>query len=326
MKKRSCIVAISFLVILGMIDASLEAADYPVRAITVINPWPPGGLFDAQGRAFTSVAEKYLGKPMVVLNKPGGSGMIGIQAIVQAAPDGYSLGVVGSYVGYVIEGEIANGRKPPFSWDDLIPIGSFTLSPTLVVVPYDSPWKTLADLIKDCKAKPDHYAFSSGGKYSGSHLPAEIFMRATGIKARHVPFTGGGPALTALVGGHVDFATQFVPAVLPLAQGNKLRILASQSNRRLKSIPDVPTVRELGIDAENQSWVGIAVPQKTPADIVEKLREVFKKVTEDKSFVNIIETQGDEVYYMKSDDVARYWENESEKLAKLYKQLVQEKQ
>jgi len=326
MKRVLCTVAISAILFLNAVYGPVEAADYPTRPITAINPWPPGGLFDAQGRAFASVAEKYLGKPVVVLNKPGGSGMIGIQAIVQAAPDGYSLGVVGSYVGYVIEGEIANGRKPPFSWNDLVPIGSFTLTPTLVVVPYNSPWKTLPDLIRDCRARPDHYAFSSGGKYSGSHLPAEIFMRATGIKARHVPFTGGGPALTALVGGHVDFATQFVPAVLPLAQGNKLRILASQSNRRLKSIRDEPTVKELSIDAENQSWVGIAVPQRTPSDIVEKLRGAFKKVTEDKSFINIIETQGDEVYFMNSTDVARYWENESERLAKLYKQLVQEKQ
>jgi len=192
------------------------------------------------------------------------------------------------------------------------------------VVPYNSPWKTLADLIKDCKAKPGHYAICSGGLYGASHLPAEVLMKATGIKIRHVPYKGGGPCLASLVGGHEDFATQYPTASIPLARGNKIRVLAVQGNRRLKSIPQVPTVKELGVDAEFYFWLGVAAPKKTPAPILQKLKETLKKVAEDESFIKVIENQGDEVRFMGSDELAKYAVKESAMYAKLYKQLLLE--
>jgi tripartite-type tricarboxylate transporter receptor subunit TctC len=223
-----------------------------------------------------------------------------------------------------IEWEIANGRKPPVARQDFITIGTIVSDSPLVVVAYDSPWKTLADLINDCKAKPDHYAFSSGGLYGGSHLPAEVLMRGAGIKARHVPYQGGGPVLTAVVGKHVDFAAQFPAATIPLARGNKLRLLALQGEVRLKSIPDVPTVKELGINAEYYSWIGIGVPKKTPMNIVEKLRDVAAKVAKDKLFIDTVETAGDEVRFMDGDKLAKFWDAESEKVGKLLTELIKE--
>jgi tripartite-type tricarboxylate transporter receptor subunit TctC len=304
---------------------SLKAADYPTKPITIINPFAPGGSHDLLGRAFASVAEKYFKQPVVVINKPGASGHIGGLAGVQAAPDGYTLTENSAGMTGALEWDIAEGRKPPYTRQDFISIIALNMSPTLVVIPYNSPWKTLADLINDCKAKPSHYAFSSGGLYTMSHIPAELLMRAAGVKCRHVPYNGGGPALTALVGGHVDFATQFPSTSTPLARGNKLRMLAVQSDRRLKSIPDVPSVKELGVDAEYYGWVGLCVPKKTPAPIIEKLRETAKKVVEDKSYVDIIEKLGDEVRYMVGEDLTKYWDSESERIAKLYKQMLAEK-
>lgn len=198
------------------------------------------------------------------------------------------------------------------------------MSPSLVIIPYNSPWKTLGDLIKDCKAKPGHYAFSSGGMYQGSHIPAELLMMNAGIKCRHVPYTGGGPAISAVVGGHVDFATQYPATSIPLAQGKKLKILAVQSNRRIAAIPDIPTVKELGIDAEWYLWVGILAPKKTPPDIVKKLRDVTAKVVKEPSFIAAIENTGDELSYMGGEELAKFWDLESEKLAKLYAQMPKE--
>jgi tripartite-type tricarboxylate transporter receptor subunit TctC len=304
---------------------SVEAADYPTKPITLINPFSPGGSHDMLGRAFALVAEKYLGHPVIVVNKPGASGQIGGLAGAQAAPDGHTLTENSASMTGALEWEIAEGRKPSYTRHDFISIIALNMSPPLVIVPYNSPWRTLADLIKDCKAKPGHYAFSSGGLYSMSHIPTELLMKAVGITCRHVPYNGGGPAVTAVVGGHVDFATQFPSSSLPLAKGNKLRVLAVQGDKRLKSIPDVPSVKELGIGAEYYAWVGICAPVKTPNPIVEKLREAAKKVVEDKAYVDMIENLGDEVRYMTGDELTKYWDAESERIAILYKDIIKKK-
>jgi tripartite-type tricarboxylate transporter receptor subunit TctC len=302
-----------------------EAADYPTKPITLINPFSPGGSHDMLGRAFASVAEKYLGQPVIVVNKPGASGQIGGLAGAQAVPDGYTLTENSASMTGALEWEIAEGRKPSYSRHDFVNIIALNMSPPLVIVPYTSPWKTLANLINDCKAKPGHYAFSSGGLYAMSHIPAELLMKAVGITCRHVPYNGGGPAITAVVGGHVDFATQFPSSSLPLSKGNKLAVLAVQGDRRLKSIPDVPTITELGIGAEYYAWVGICAPAKTPKAIVDRLREAAKKVVEDKAYIDMIENLGDEVRSMNGEELTKYWDTESERVANLFKDLIKKK-
>jgi tripartite-type tricarboxylate transporter receptor subunit TctC len=324
MKKAFCLGVGVVVSIFFVAHSSFSATDYPTKPITIINPSAPGGTLDLQSRTFAAVAEKFLGQPLVVVNKPGAGNTVGTVAGAQAAPDGYTLTILSTGNTNAIELEIANGRVPPFTRQDFITIGSFTMSSTVVVVPHDSPWKTLADLLNDCKAKPGHYAFSSGGLYGGSHLPAEILMREVGTRARHVPYQGGGPALTAVVGKHVDFATQFPSTSIPLAKGNKLRILALQGDKRLKSIPDVPTVKELGLNAEYYSWIGIGVPKKTPMAIVEKLRDVAAKAAKDKLFIDTVETAGDELRFMDGNKLAAFWETESERVGRLITDLVKE--
>ena len=323
--KRSVSVLIAVLVVTIFAGtAPRVAAEYPERAITVINPQAPGGAHDAQGRAFAAVAEKYLGKPMVVVNKPGASTMIGTVLAAQAAPDGYTLLLGSSITTTVVEWEILHSRTPGASRHDFATIGSLTLMPTVLSVPADSPWKSVADLVKNAKAKPGFYAFGSSGVLTPTHIGAEQFARAYGLSFRHVPFAGGGPVLTATVGKHVDFTTQFDITTIPLAQGNKLRILAVQSNRRLKAIPSVPTFKELGVDLENHMWVGLIAPKNIPAPILEKLRDVTAKVAADKAFVDAIEKLGGEVRFMNGPELTTYWETESDDNIKILKQLQQE--
>jgi tripartite-type tricarboxylate transporter receptor subunit TctC len=318
------VLALVLVLTLGFGVSPVCAADYPNRPITLINPYPPGGFLDVPGRAFAAAAEKILGKPVVVVNKAGAAGMIGSVAGAQAAPDGYTVTMGCTTITCAVEWELANGRKPLTTRQDFIPIGAYILSPTLISVPTDSPWKTLDDLIRDCKAKPGHYAFSSGGLYGMSHVPAELLMKAAGIKLRHVPHKGGAPALAAVVGGHVDLTTQFCPSTIPLYRGNKLRVLAVQSDRRLKSIPEVPTVKELGVDAEYNAWIGLLVPKDTPAPIVKKLREVLESSVKDKKFIETIETAGEVVHYMDHEQLTRFWDNESAQVAKIWAQLPKE--
>lgn len=310
--------------LLLMSAAVVSAADYPTKPVTLIVSMAPGGSRDVLARVFASVAEKHLGQPMVILNKPGATGMIGGLAGAQATPDGYTLTSTSASDTCVLEWEIANGRKPLFSRHDFITIASLNLSPSIVIVPFDSPWKKMSDLINDAKAKPGHYAFCSGGLYGVSHIPSELLTKALGLKFRHVPYTGGGPCINAVVGKHVDFAAQFPSSSIPLVKGNKLRALAVQGEKMLKSLPDVPTVKELGIDAIWYQWVGISAPKKTPMAIVEKLREVSKKVLEDPTYGSMIEKLGDEVQYMIGDELAKYWDNESERVAKIMVELAKE--
>lgn len=302
------------------------AADYPTKPITMISPMAPGGGHDFVARSFGAVAERMLGQPLVVINKAGAAGMIGGLATAQATPDGYTLGVTSTNVNAALQKEIASGKKPAFTWSDYAPIAIFTNSPTLIVVNAESPWKTLADLIRDAKAKPGFYAFGSGGIYGMSHLPAEIFARAAGLKFRHVPYTGGGPTLAALVGKHIDFATMYPGPTLPLVKGNKIRALAVQGDQRLKGYPDVPTVKELGLDAEFSGWVGFVAPQKTPAAIVNRLREVSRLVAEDKKFIEMIENSGDEVRFVSGEKMGAYLDYESAKIGKVMVDLIRESQ
>ncbi len=315
---------VSILITFLVIMAVSFAADYPTKPITLINPQAPGGTLDIQARAFASVADKMLGQPVVVVNKTGATGMVGGLAGAQAAPDGYTLTVGSVNIPNAIEWEIANGRKPPFTRHDFVCIGTFTMSPTLLIVPVDAPYKSLADFIADAKAKPGQLAFSSGGLYGMSHLPAEIFVRAAGLKVRHVPYTGGGPSLTAIIGKQVDFSVNYPANTIPLLRGNKLKALAVIGGKRLKSVPNIPTTKELGIDAEYYGWVGILAPLKTPKPIVDKLREVTKKVVESKAFVDIIEQAGDEVHFLNGEELEKYMETESAQIAKLYVEMVKE--
>ena len=312
------------LVILVAGAATAFAADFPTKAITLVNPQAPGGTLDVQARAFASVADKAFGQPVVVVNKVGATGMVGALAGAQAAPDGYTLTVGSVNIPNAIEWEIANGRKPSFTRHDFINIGTFTMSPTFLIVPPDSPYKTLADLVADLKAKPGQLAFSSGGLYGMSHLPTEIFLMGAGAKGRHVPYAGGGPSLTAVIGKQVDFSVNYPANTIPLIRGGKLKALAVIGGKRLKGAPDIPTTKELGVDAEYYGWVGLMAPLKTPKPIVDKLRAVMKQVVEGKAFTDLIEKAGDEVYFLDGEEMTKYMDTESAKIAKLYAEMIKQ--
>ena len=200
-KNSLFLLVLTLIAAVGLSLSPVYAAEYPTRPVSLISVYPPGGFFEVPGRAFAAAAEKLLGKPVVILNKPGASGMIGTVAGAQAAPDGYTLTMGCTTISCANEWELANGRKPLATREDFALIGSYILSPTLISVPANSPWKTLNDLIKDCKAKPGHYAFSSGGLYGMSHVPAELLMKAAGIQCRHVPHKEAPPPFPPWSGG-----------------------------------------------------------------------------------------------------------------------------
>lgn len=323
MSRRVLLFLVLFLVWVS--PALVRAEEYPARPITLINPLPPGGTLDLQGRAFAAVVEKYLGKPMVVVNKTGAAGAVGSLTVAQAKPDGYTLGLGWSAQTALIINEIAEGRKPSFTTDDFIVLGRFTDSSPVFLVPFNSPWKTIQQALEDIKAHPNTYSFSSGGIQSISHLPMEALIVEMGLKLRHVPFQGGGPAFTALIGGHVQCSAQYPGTSLPKIKAKQLRVLASFSENRLKNYEDVPTFKELGYNVFHSSWVGMVAPKGTPAPIVERLRTLVKQVTSDPAFVDVIEKAGDEVAYADAETTRKAWGKEYERLQKLLSRMEKEK-
>jgi tripartite-type tricarboxylate transporter receptor subunit TctC len=317
--------ALTFLVFLAIAGGPAGAADFPTKPINAIVTVSPGGSNDIQTRAFASVADKILKQPIVVLNKPQASGMLGLMQGATAPPDGYTITTSSMSEVCLLEWEIASGKKPEVLLTDFVSIGAFTVAPLIIAVNPKSPWMTFEDFIKDAKANPGKFAYSSGGLYRIAHINTELLSKAVGLKFRHVPYGGGGQAVTAIVGGHEDFASMTPSSSVPLIKGGKLRALAVHGGTRSKFLPDVPTLKEKGIDADLPQIVGLGVPKNTPAPIVEKLRAVVKQVTEDKSFVGVIEGQGDEVHHVGGDEFAKIQADASEKLAKLFKILIQEK-
>jgi tripartite-type tricarboxylate transporter receptor subunit TctC len=300
-------------------------ADYPNRPITIIVCVPPGGTADVEARALASVVEKLLGQPVVVVNKPGASGQTGLLTALQAAPDGYTLVMASCAYLFPSEWEMANGRKPHVMRNEFVEAGTFSRARFMITVPYNSPWKTLPDLIKDAKANPGKYAFGSGGFNSLHHLLAEIFIAHSGLKFRHVPHTGGGPIVNALLGNHIDFAVASGGSTYPQVRANKLRYLAVIGDKRYGLIPDTPTPKEFGVDAEFLDiWLGIWAAKNTPEPIVRRLEEALKKAVEDKSFIKVVEGVGDEVHHMTSKEMTQSVDRDLSKVKKMFLQFVAE--
>ncbi len=280
---------------------------------------------DLVARAFAPVAENYLGKPVVVVNKPGAAGALGYFYAAQAKADGYTLCIGCSAQTQVIVGEILASKKPSFTIDDFVPLGRFCDTPNIFLVPYGSHWKTFQQVIDEVKAHPSRYAFSSGGIYSTSHLPMEILMAELGLKLRHVPFQGGGPALNALMGGHVDFSAQSAGTSIGKIKAKQLRALAQFGEKRYINYEEVPTFKELGYNVVYSAWFGLLAPKDTPPSVVEKLRNLVKQVTSDPAFIDVIDKVGDQVNYADAETTKKSWDKEYHKMLKLLERLEKEK-
>ncbi len=321
MKRRLRTIVISAFLLLGLTYGVAAGADYPTRPITMINPQSPGGSNDVIGRMFCSVAQKYLGQPVVMYNKAGGEGVIGTLMARDAKPDGYTIMLNTGSRSSVQSLELAKGKEPPYRWDQFIPLGSITNTPSMFCVPYDSPWKKVGEFIKDAKAKPKQYKFCSSGLYSGSHMPMALVIQATGIDVLWTAYQGGGPCIAAMIGKHFDFTTQFPSTTSSLVQGKKLKWLATSGEGRLKLAPEIPTFKEEGIDAVYTMWIGFFMQKKTPDPIIKKLSDVVSKVAHDQQFINMLLTIKQEVDYMPPAEQMKYVVDEVVRFTKVIKTM-----
>src|SRR6187549_1775366 len=241
---------------------------YPSRPITLINPFPPGGAADVVGRPFAAVLEPVIKQPVVIETKAGAAGAVGAQVAESAKPDGYTMLVHIVSISGFAEVDKLFGRTPKFTRADFIPIARLTAGPMVLVVNDQVPYKTLKEFIDDAKQNPNKLIFSSSGLYGALHLPAALMIKAAGIRLKHLPTAGGGPALTAVLGNNAQALVSSVAAANAQIKAGKLRALACFSPKRAGSHPDVPTLKELGYDVEFSIWCGLFAPKGTPDAVI----------------------------------------------------------
>ena len=289
---------------------------YPSRPITLLVPFPPGGVADLTARPVAASLERILKTPVPVVNKTGAGGAVGMQSVAVAKPDGYTLLLALSSISIIPEADKIFSRPPAYTVDQFAPIALISADPTVLVVRSESPWKTAQDFIDDAKKRPGQISFSSSGVYGTLHMAMELLSHAAGIKLRHVPYAGGGPALTALLGGHVDALASGPSVVLPHVKSGKLRVLAGWGDKRVAAMPDAPTFKELGFpDAEFYIWAGLFAPRGTPEPVLQKLREATRAVVADPEFKAAMDKLQTPVVFKQGEEFRTFFDADARRLA-----------
>jgi tripartite-type tricarboxylate transporter receptor subunit TctC len=313
----SIVRALSLALVATLALAGVAAAqDFPSRPITIVAPFPPGGVADLTARPVAAALEKVLKNPVGVVNKTGAAGAVGMQFVATSKPDGHTLLLALSSISIIPEADKLFGRPPAYTVDQFTPIALISADPTVLVVRSESPWKTAKDFIEDARKRPAQISFSSSGIYGTLHMAMELLAHSADIKMRHVPMAGLGPALTALLGGHVDALASGPAAVLPHIKSGKLRPLAGWGEKRVASLPDVPTFKELGHpDAEFYIWAGLFAPKGLPAPVLAKLLEATKAAVDQPEFRAAMEKMETPIAFRQGAEFQRFFDNDAKRLA-----------
>jgi tripartite-type tricarboxylate transporter receptor subunit TctC len=288
---------------------------YPSHAITVINPFPPGGASDVVTRPLAAVLEPIVKQPVVIETKAGAAGAVGAQVAANAKPDGYTLlSHITSISGFA-EVDKLFGRPVKFTRADFIPLARFVADPCVLIVNDQQPYKMLKELTEDAKKRPDEIIFSSSGLYGALHIPMALYMKAAGgLKFRHLPTNGGGPALTSFLGNNAQVLVSSVSACLNQIKAGKAKPLALFGAKRTKALPDVPTMKELGYNVEYYLWVGMFAPKGTPQPVVTYLRTVLKQAATTELFKTAMTNLGQDVEYLDAPEFATFWDADAARI------------
>jgi tripartite-type tricarboxylate transporter receptor subunit TctC len=308
------IVGLAIVLIAGLADlVEAKKGTYPSREIELMIPWGVGGATDTVFRTFLTVLPKYLSAPVIIVNRPGGGAVPGYTEAMKKRPDGY----------YCLAWITASLTKThmslvPYDYLTFDPVIMLVNTPCWILVPSDSPFKNINDLIAAARAKPGQVTLGNAGAGGGTHMIALAFEKAAGVQFNHVPHKGGGPTVVATVGGHIDACNLSPPEGVPQIAAGQLRCLAVFSKERMKDFPDIPTAREQGLDFVLGQWRGLAVPKRTAADKVKVLHDAFKATMDDPDFQKLAKKGGITLEYKSTQDFKKHIENENE----FYKKLI----
>jgi len=291
---------------LALAGAASGQDAYPTRPVTVIVPFPPGGVADIVARASAPAMERSLGQPVVVVNRPGAAGTVGAAALANAAPDGYSLLMALASISTNPEQDRVSGRQSAFQLSQLAPVARISIEPMLLAVRATSPYRSLKDVIEDAKKRPSRITYASSGLYGVYHVATEMFAHEAGIRLHHIPYKGGAPALLALLSGE---------------QAGTLRPLAAWGSRRWEQFPELPTVKKLGFEVEYNLWSGLFAPAGTPEPVMKKGREAVRAAIDDAQFKSAMEKLQASLAYLDAPNFAKFWEADAARLSAVVRRI-----
>jgi tripartite-type tricarboxylate transporter receptor subunit TctC len=297
------------------------AMAYPDRPVRLVVPFAPGGVTDLAARIVGQHLTAKWGQQVVIENKPGAGGIIGVETAINSTPDGYTLLMATSGEISIIPA-ISTRQLRYDSQKDLIPIAMVSDAPFVWVANVNSGIGSLADVIARAKAKPGELAYSSAGNGSSNHMATEQLAAAAGIKLLHVPYRGGNPASAAVTSGEVPLGTTALTSILPFVGSDKVKMLAVTSLKRAKIIPDVPTVTETGVlkDFEASIWAAMFAPKGTPPAIVAKIQADVVEVLKDPALIARFETAGATAVGMPGDALSKRVASELDMFSKIAKE------
>ena len=304
---------------LAFASGAIAAESYPARPIKLIVPFPPGGGPDLIAREVATTVTTQQGWTIIIDNKPGSGGNIGMDAAAKAAPDGYTL-VMGQTSNMAINPSLY-AKLPYNPQKDLTPVGLVASAPLVIAVASNSPYKTLADLMNAAKANPDGINYASSGSGTVAHLATEQLQRIANVKLTHVPSKGAAQGVTDLIGGQIQMYISSVVTLSGHIRNGKMRALAVTSAKRSADLPNVPTVAEAGYKGfEAVTWFGIAAPAGVPKDAVAKLNAAFNKALETPDVRKKLTEQGADVLGGPSEQFAALVRDETVRWAKVVKE------
>lgn len=284
----------AFICALAVPAAALAQSSFPSKPIELVVPYPAGGGTDVLARAFALAAVKHLPQPMVVVNKPGAAGMIGLADVLNGKEPGYKVGVLATDLMTQ-----PNMGLTKITHEDFTPIARLNYDPAAITVRADAPWNTVEEFV--AAAKKGDFRVGNGGNGSTWHLAAAALEDKTGAKFNHIPFAGANPAALSLLGGHIEAITVSAAEVYPHVAAGKLKLLALMSDERVKGFENVPTLKEKGLDISIGTWRGLGVPKNTPPEIVAALRAATAKTAQEPSLREALQKQNMGYAYAEGD-------------------------
>jgi tripartite-type tricarboxylate transporter receptor subunit TctC len=308
-------------IFLAVVSGWVHAQAYPSRPISIVSPFPPGGISDLTARPFAASMAKFLGQSVVVENKAGAGGAVGHAYVARAPADGYTLMMALSSIAIIPVADEVNGRQPTYQMSDFTPIALVSADPTVLMVASGSKWRTLKELVDEAKANPGRISFSSSGLYGTTHTCFEMFQQAAGIKLLHVPYKGGGPSMQAALAGEVMITAQSPGVANPHVKSGKFRLLGSWGGKRIPSLAEVPTLREQGYDAEFYIWAAMFGPKGLPGDVAERLRSVSRQVANDAEFRKAMAGMNTPIDYRDGAEFQSFLEADSKRLAEVVRKM-----
>lgn len=301
---------------------SFADTSFPSRTVTIITGVAAGGQADLAARPVAQGLSQVFDKTVIVDNRTGAGGALGAAYVLKSEHDGHTMFMALSAAVVLPEAERISGRKPLYEMSEFDPVARVLGDPNLLAVPAESKYKTVADIVKDAKARPGEISYASSGNYGGVHLSMEMFAQAAGIKLLHIPYRGGAPALTALMGDQVAVTALGSGPLKAYSDAGKLRVLATFGAERHPAFPDAPTFKEAGLDnVVFNAWVGLFLPKGVPPEVKERTRVAMKLVMTDPQILSIFEKAGSPAAYMDTPEFTRYVAEDTERLVKVVRTI-----